>query len=81
LLVRKRALESRLSFRSYAPRVCGLVEKDCAGCFSSVIGQVRCLGGHLGPPKKAPCRIGHLTLPVAFVGRTIDDVRFVARGH
>src|ERR1700758_2045436 len=52
LLVRKRAPESRLSLRSDTPRVCGLVEKDCACCFSSVIGQVRYLRGHLGPPKK-----------------------------
>src|SRR5579864_7336550 len=53
LLVRKRALESGLSFRSDAPRVRGLVEKDCACGFSFVIGQVCGLGGHLGPSEKS----------------------------
>jgi hypothetical protein len=68
LLVGKCALESGLSFGGYTPGVSSLVEQDCAGCFSFVIGQVRCLGGHWRPPKKLLAGIGRVRVPVDLVG-------------
>jgi hypothetical protein len=74
-LPRKCALEIRLSFRGYTPRVGAFIEGDGAYCFPCFVGQFRYLRGHFSQPAQVLYR--NLTLNVE-IPRTVPTT---ARSH